>query len=70
MSFLTLNISLVIVQIRIITDFLMKQDTRYVIQEITRNLGNVVGDQRLQRAMKWEARTNNPVKKKNAEMTV
>jgi len=57
-------------KIRVITNFLMKRDIRSVIQEVTRNLGNVVGDQRLRRAMKLEARINNPVRRRNAEMIV
>lgn len=57
-------------KIRMITGILMKRDISFVMQEITRNLGNVVGDQRLRRAMKWEARTNNLVRRRNAEMTV
>lgn len=57
-------------KIKVITDFLMKRDVQSVMQEVTRNLGNVVGDQRLRRTMKWEARTNNPVRRRNAETTV
>lgn len=48
---------------------LLNEGAQFIVQEVTRSLGNVVGDQRLRKVMKLEGKTNSLVRRRNVGMT-